>query len=29
VADLILIDGELRQVPAAEVALLPLARLVP
>jgi len=27
-ADLILIDGELRRVPAAEVALLPLARLV-
>jgi hypothetical protein len=27
VADLILIDGELRRVPAAEVALLPLARL--
>jgi hypothetical protein len=28
VADLILIDGELRRVPASEVALLPLARLV-
>lgn len=28
VADLILIDGELRRVPAAEVALLPLARLL-
>jgi hypothetical protein len=27
VADLILIDGELRRVPATEVALLPLARL--
>jgi hypothetical protein len=27
VADLILIDGELRRVPAADVALLPLARL--
>lgn len=27
VADLILIDGELRRVPAAEVALLPLARV--
>jgi hypothetical protein len=27
VADLILIDGELRRVPAAEVALLPLTRL--
>jgi len=28
VADLILIDGELRRVPATEVALLPLARLL-
>ena len=27
-ADLILVDGELRRVPAAEVALLPLARLL-
>jgi hypothetical protein len=27
VADLILIDGELRRVPANEVALLPLARV--
>jgi hypothetical protein len=27
VADLILIDGELRRVPAAEVALLSLARV--
>lgn len=28
VADLIMIDGELRRVPASEVALLPLARLL-
>jgi hypothetical protein len=28
VADLILVDGELRRVPATEVALLPLARLL-